>query len=64
MACSILHLVFYINSPLMPELPELTVVAEVLNRRILCQTIESAEVIPPGSAIVVCDLTGGASMQL
>jgi hypothetical protein len=42
----------------MPELPELTVVQEVLNRRILGQTIISAEVIPPGGAIVVRDLTG------
>jgi formamidopyrimidine-DNA glycosylase len=42
----------------MPELPELTVVQEVLSRRILSQTIASAEVIPPGGAIVVRDLTG------
>ncbi len=42
----------------MPELPELTVVAEVLNRRLLGQTIVSAEVIPPGGPIVVRDLTG------
>src|SRR5579859_1581907 len=42
----------------MPELPELTIVQEVLNRRIIGQTIVSAEVIPPGGAIVVRDLTG------
>ena len=42
----------------MPELPELEVVQEVLNRRILGQTISSAEVIPPGGPIVVRDLTG------
>ena len=42
----------------MPELPELTVVQEVLNRRILGQTIVSAEVIPPGGPIVVRDLMG------
>ena len=42
----------------MPELPELTVVTEVLNRRIPGQTIVSAEVIPPGGPIVVRDLTG------
>jgi formamidopyrimidine-DNA glycosylase len=42
----------------MPELPELTVVTEVLTRRILGQTITSAESIPPGGAIVVRDLTG------
>lgn len=41
----------------MPELPELTVVQEVLNRRILGQTILSADVIPPGGPIVVRDLT-------
>ena len=42
----------------MPELPELEVVRDVLNRRILGQTIVSAEVIPPGGPIVVRDLTG------
>jgi formamidopyrimidine-DNA glycosylase len=42
----------------MPELPELEVVRDVLNRRILGQTITSAEVIPPGGPIVVRDLTG------
>ena len=42
----------------MPELPELTVVQEVLHRRILGRTITSAESIPPGGPIVVRDLTG------
>ena len=42
----------------MPELPELEVVQEVLNRCILSQTISTAEAIPPGGAIVVRDLTG------
>lgn len=42
----------------MPELPELEVVRDVLYRRILGQTITSAEVIPPGGPIVVRDLTG------
>ncbi len=42
----------------MPELPELEVVQEVLNRRIVGQTIAAAEAIPPGAAIVVRDLTG------
>src|SRR5882672_4404489 len=42
----------------MPELPELTVVQEVLTRRILDQTIVSSDVIPPGGLIVVRDLTG------
>jgi formamidopyrimidine-DNA glycosylase len=47
----------------MPELPELSVVQEVLNRRILGQTIVSAEVIPPGGPIVVRDLTGEGFVQ-
>lgn len=42
----------------MPELPELEVVQEVLNRRVLGETIVSAEVLPPGGPIVVRDLTG------
>lgn len=42
----------------MPELPKLEVVCEVLNRRVLGQTIVSAEVIPPGGPIGVRDLTG------
>ena len=40
------------------RIPELEVVQEVLNRRILGQTVTSAEVIPPGGPIVVRDLTG------
>jgi formamidopyrimidine-DNA glycosylase len=42
----------------MPELPELEVVCEVLNRRIVGQTITSAEGLAPGAAIVIRDLTG------
>jgi formamidopyrimidine-DNA glycosylase len=42
----------------MPELPELTVVCDILNRRIVGQTITTAEAIPPGGPIVVRDLTG------
>jgi formamidopyrimidine-DNA glycosylase len=42
----------------LPELPELEVVQEVLNRRIVGQTIAAAELIQPGGAIVVRDLTG------
>ncbi len=42
----------------MPELSELEVVRDVLNRRIIRQVIVSAEVIPPGGPIVVRDLTG------
>ena len=41
----------------MPELPELEVVCEVLNRRVAGQIIERVEVLPPGGAIVVRDLT-------
>ena len=41
----------------MPELPELEVVCEVLNRSIAGQTIERVEVLPPGGAIAVRDLT-------
>jgi formamidopyrimidine-DNA glycosylase len=42
----------------MPELPELEVVQEVLNRRIIGQAIAAAEGIPPGAAIVIRDLGG------
>ncbi len=41
----------------MPELPELEVVREVLQRRIVGQTITAVEVIQPGGAVVVRDLT-------
>ena len=41
----------------MPELPELEVIKEVLQRRVVGQTIESVQSIGPGSAIVVRDLT-------
>jgi len=44
----------------MPELSELEVVCEVLNRRIVGQTITAAEGILPGAAIVRRDLTGAA----
>jgi hypothetical protein len=47
----------------MPELPELTVVQEVLNRRMLGQTIIAAEGIPPGGPIVIRDLTGDATLR-
>jgi formamidopyrimidine-DNA glycosylase len=40
-----------------PELPELEVVCEVLNRRIAGQTIERVEILPPGGGIAVRDLT-------
>ena len=41
----------------MPELPELEVVCEVLNRSIAGQAIERVEILPPGGAIAVRDLT-------
>ncbi len=41
----------------MPELPELEVVCEVLQRRVVGQTITAAQVLPPGGPIVVRDLT-------
>ncbi len=41
----------------MPELPELEVVREVLQRRVVGQTISSVEILPPGGPIVVRDLT-------
>lgn len=42
----------------MPELPELEVVREVLQRRVLGQAITQVQVLPPGGPIVVRDLTG------
>jgi formamidopyrimidine-DNA glycosylase len=41
----------------MPELPELDVVCEVLQRRVIGQTITGVEVLPPGGPIVVRDMT-------
>jgi len=41
----------------MPELPELEVVREVLQRRVVGRTITAVEIIPPGGPIVVRDLT-------
>jgi len=41
----------------MPELPELEVVREVLQRRIVGQAIMAVQVIPPGGPVVVRDLT-------
>jgi formamidopyrimidine-DNA glycosylase len=42
----------------MPELPELEVICEVLNRRVGGRTLTAVKVIPPGGIIVVRDLTG------
>ncbi len=41
----------------MPELPELEIISEVLNRRIIGKQILDVKVLPPGGAIVVRDLT-------
>jgi len=41
----------------MPELPELEVVCEVLQRRAVGRQIASVELLPPGGSIVVRDLT-------
>lgn len=48
----------------MPELPELEIVREVLSRRVVGQTITAVEVIPPGGAIVVRDLSGAGLQAL
>ncbi len=42
----------------MPELPELEVVKEVLQRRLVGQAIRDVEVRPPGGPIVIRDMTG------
>lgn len=42
----------------MPELPELEVIREVLQRRMVGKTIRDVDVLPPGGPIVVRDLTG------
>ncbi|MDR3576987.1 MAG: DNA-formamidopyrimidine glycosylase family protein [Anaerolineaceae bacterium] len=41
----------------MPELPELEVICEVLQRRVVGQTLQAVKIIPPGGAIVVRDLS-------
>ncbi len=41
----------------MPELPELEVVCEVLNRRVVGTRIQAVQVMPQGGSIVVRDLT-------
>lgn len=42
----------------MPELPELAVVRDVLQRRLVGKTITRVELVQPAAAIVVRDLTG------
>ncbi len=41
----------------MPELPELEIVREVLQRRVVGTTIVAVKILPPGGAIVARDLT-------
>ena len=41
----------------MPELPEIEVICEVLQRRLVGETITDVELIPPAGPIVVRDLT-------
>jgi formamidopyrimidine-DNA glycosylase len=41
----------------MPELPELEVVCEVLQRRLVGHAISAVQVLPPGGPVVVRDLT-------
>jgi len=41
----------------MPELPELEVVREVLQRRVVGQSISEVEILPPGGPIIMRDLT-------
>ncbi len=47
----------------MPELPELQVVREVLDRRVVGQTVTRAELLGAGGGIVVRDLTGGGFVE-
>jgi formamidopyrimidine-DNA glycosylase len=47
----------------MPELPELEVVCEVLQRRVVGQVITGVLVRPPGGPVVVRDLTGGGFQE-
>lgn len=42
----------------MPELPELEIVRDVLGKRVGGKTIERVELVQPGAALVVRDLTG------
>ena len=42
----------------MPELPELEVIREVLERRVVGEEIAEVQVLPPGGPIVTRDLTG------
>ncbi|MFN8444777.1 MAG: DNA-formamidopyrimidine glycosylase family protein [Caldilineaceae bacterium] len=45
----------------MPELPELEVVRDVLDRRVIGETITNVQLFQPGAAIVIRDLTGAGA---
>jgi formamidopyrimidine-DNA glycosylase len=47
----------------MPELPELEVVREVLQRRLVGQTVTDVKILPPGGPIVVRDLSQAGFAQ-
>jgi formamidopyrimidine-DNA glycosylase len=47
----------------MPELPELEVVCEVLEKRVVGQRITNVTLLQPGAAIVVRDLTGDGFVE-
>jgi len=55
---NVLSVVLAYHRETMPELPELTVVREVLERRVSGRRLTSAALVQPGAAIVVRDLTG------
>lgn len=48
----------------MPELPELDIVCEVLERRAIGWTVAGVEIVQPGGAIVVRDLAAGSVGQV
>src|SRR5512140_1455063 len=47
----------------MPELPELEIVCEVLQRRVVGLRITDVQVLPPGGPIVVRDATGSGFVE-
>jgi len=55
-----------INNPQseMPELPELDIVCEVLERRVIGWTVTGVEIVQPGGAIVVRDLAAASAGPL
>jgi formamidopyrimidine-DNA glycosylase len=48
----------------MPELPELEIVREVLDRRVVGQTVATVAVVPPVGALVLRDVSGGGLQGL